>query len=1047
LSQRLAQSGFLGIEDWTVEPVGCAGFTSLAIRTTSLQHVTKALGDAALMSILEQVAWGLEQLHRLDFVHCDLKPTNILLEIRDCAPVAWIADLDWAVRRGTQRPLTFRGTHPYAAPEVSDGHPLHEATDVYSFGQILQCDVIPLIGAEKLQVALQSLSERCVEPKPNARIASFGLIRNHLATLERALEQALPPRALLPAVRDAGLRSRARNLMSLSERTSRTLAHGVWVTAPPGGGKSRVMREAGLQRQLAGRETLRVEGVRILKELHASLVNWCQTLRSFRPGFERETIVVFAESDTDADFEGQTWPGMAGVQLVVEGRWPERLPREMTLCRVPPWTRRECIAAIGHLHDNAPLANINGEAISVASGGIPWLAIRQLRGWMCSARRSPQSEPLNIDRLDAETVEYWGSRLRALTRHSQEVLQRAAIFHDRFNAEDLSFSPFPAEALPTVLRELEALGWLSKDDTAGQYRIVCRSARNYLRTVIPNDLRRQWAADALLVQRQRTHLVLAGDPTLWDLACLGGVPAEEAPTPVRDNFVDTKLSAFAHLCQFRRTRHGGTANHAAVALVLSRAFERLGSTVRQKRWAVTALQRLRDEQGNRNLDLSMARLHCELFQLAVEPDRVGECIEALLRTHPSLAPAVKGYLLSALGGFHLWLTQHQKGGDLCHQAHHLLEQAAPESEEYARNLNRLGLASSRAGRNDSAKRYLLEGLQLATAHGFASVAWRCHGNLGVVARDLGEPEIAMDCSRQVMRYCRETGQIIHYLSALMNRSLYLVDMGRGFHAARAARHSLALAEMLSDQVQMGHSTNNMGWILTMQGEVGAAHRYLMESIRLRRRVGDKVSEAHAVLNLAWLALLVRYPRDAEELAASTLDVLAAENHQHGLCEAHRIRAAAAMQDGRPSAAEGILRGIPLSDPGVSPRDRAETEIALAQIVFAERRPTASAALLETLRSQRPVLSMFPLLLDYRRMEGLSFLYSQEYDRSYETLSSLAGVCRISRRIDRLIETMGALIELARRMGNMTVARRYLNSAQSLIDQMRRDIPCRLTRNE
>jgi hypothetical protein len=132
---------------------------------------------------------------------------------------------------------------------------------------------------------------------------------------------------------------------------------------------------------------------------------------------------------------------------------------------------------------------------------------------------------------------------------------------------------------------------------------------------------------------------------------------------------------------------------------------------------------------------------------------------------------------------------------------------------------------------------------------------------------------------------------------------------------------------------------------------------------------------------------------------------------------------------------------------VSPRDRAETEIALAQIVFAERRPTASAALLETLRSQRPVLSMFPLLLDYRRMEGLSFLYSQEYDRSYETLSSLAGVCRISRRIDRLIETMGALIELARRMGNMTVARRYLNSAQSLIDQMRRDIPCRLTRNE
>ncbi len=88
---------------------------------------------------LEQIGAGLQALHRLDTVHQDLKPENVLIDadgrlrIIDygSARVAGLEELRVPWRRDAQV-----GTYGYLAPEVMQGYPGTPAADVYALGVI-----------------------------------------------------------------------------------------------------------------------------------------------------------------------------------------------------------------------------------------------------------------------------------------------------------------------------------------------------------------------------------------------------------------------------------------------------------------------------------------------------------------------------------------------------------------------------------------------------------------------------------------------------------------------------------------------------------------------------------------------------------------------------------------------------------------------------------------------------------------------------------------------------------------------------------------------
>ena len=97
-----------------------------------LEHsLPRQLG--VLLQVFIDTAKGLEALHKLGYVHCDLKPSNILI---NNAGLVKVIDLGQACPTGTAK-KRIQGTPDYIAPEQVKCLPVSVRTDIYNFGATL----------------------------------------------------------------------------------------------------------------------------------------------------------------------------------------------------------------------------------------------------------------------------------------------------------------------------------------------------------------------------------------------------------------------------------------------------------------------------------------------------------------------------------------------------------------------------------------------------------------------------------------------------------------------------------------------------------------------------------------------------------------------------------------------------------------------------------------------------------------------------------------------------------------------------------------------
>jgi serine/threonine protein kinase len=163
-----------------------------------------------LVSVLLQVAAALEYAHRLNVVHCDLKPENIIV---DAVAVASLVDWGLAIvddydeDAGANPAVKARGRQGsalYMAPEQAAGDArLTTAVDVYGLGVLLyECLTLrtPHLGATKqdtlrqivecepaaprtaapgrhIPLELQALCLRALRKRPDERLASMSEFR------------------------------------------------------------------------------------------------------------------------------------------------------------------------------------------------------------------------------------------------------------------------------------------------------------------------------------------------------------------------------------------------------------------------------------------------------------------------------------------------------------------------------------------------------------------------------------------------------------------------------------------------------------------------------------------------------------------------------------------------------------------------------------------------------------------------------------------------------------------------------------------------------
>ncbi|MDX6276858.1 MAG: eukaryotic-like serine/threonine-protein kinase, partial [Nocardioidaceae bacterium] len=123
-----------------------------------------------VMSVLVQVAEGLQAAHEAGIVHRDLKPANIML-----TPAGRTVLVDFGIARSaTSEPLTLTGslvgTADYLSPEQAAGHISTPASDLYSLGVVAyQCltGTSPFRRESHVATALAHLNDELPALGPN----------------------------------------------------------------------------------------------------------------------------------------------------------------------------------------------------------------------------------------------------------------------------------------------------------------------------------------------------------------------------------------------------------------------------------------------------------------------------------------------------------------------------------------------------------------------------------------------------------------------------------------------------------------------------------------------------------------------------------------------------------------------------------------------------------------------------------------------------------------------------------------------------------------
>ena len=123
---------------------------------------------AKTISIAKQVCEGLEEAHRLDVVHRDLKPQNIMIDKEGNVRI-----MDFGIARSvTGKGITgagvMIGTPEYMSPEQVEGKDVDQRSDIYSLGVILYEMVtgrVPFEGDTPLSIAVKHKTETPKEPR------------------------------------------------------------------------------------------------------------------------------------------------------------------------------------------------------------------------------------------------------------------------------------------------------------------------------------------------------------------------------------------------------------------------------------------------------------------------------------------------------------------------------------------------------------------------------------------------------------------------------------------------------------------------------------------------------------------------------------------------------------------------------------------------------------------------------------------------------------------------------------------------------------------
>ena len=173
----------------------------------------------AQIDLFIKTAKALDALHALGYVHCDLKPNNIM--VNDAAEVK-VIDLGQAAKQGTIK-TRIQGTPDFISPEQVKCGPVTFRTDVFNLGATMYWSLsgkkLPTLYTVKkkensflldaridaphtinpqVPEQLSSLVMECVKTSPTKRPKNMNEVASRLETIRHAVVKASTPPAGQP---------------------------------------------------------------------------------------------------------------------------------------------------------------------------------------------------------------------------------------------------------------------------------------------------------------------------------------------------------------------------------------------------------------------------------------------------------------------------------------------------------------------------------------------------------------------------------------------------------------------------------------------------------------------------------------------------------------------------------------------------------------------------------------------------------------------------------------------------------------------------------
>lgn len=140
------------------------------VRGSDLKAAIKERGPIKQKKLAEigaQACLALSAAHRLDIIHRDIKPQNIMIQ-----PDGNIKVMDFGIAHAKNSVLTqtssVLGTAHYVSPEQAQGKPLSASSDIYSLGVVLYeaaTGKVPFDGPDAVSVAMKQVNEKPVPPR------------------------------------------------------------------------------------------------------------------------------------------------------------------------------------------------------------------------------------------------------------------------------------------------------------------------------------------------------------------------------------------------------------------------------------------------------------------------------------------------------------------------------------------------------------------------------------------------------------------------------------------------------------------------------------------------------------------------------------------------------------------------------------------------------------------------------------------------------------------------------------------------------------------